>query len=186
MTMKIEGESKAGHDLEPKADQAITAKLNDKALRKMRGLFASGVTAVTTKQDDRLRGLAVSAFASVSLDPPLVMVCIANDVESCAMIEASGIFAVNILSDDQEFLSERFAARAPIVNSRFEGVPYRTAVTGAPILEDSIAWYDCRVESIHAGGDHQIIVGRVVAIGFGDEARQPLLYYANQYARLRE
>jgi 3-hydroxy-9,10-secoandrosta-1,3,5(10)-triene-9,17-dione monooxygenase reductase component len=65
------------------------------------------------------------------------------------------------------------------VNENFEGVPYETAVTGAPILPESIAWYDCRVEATHDGGDHLIIIARVVAIGFGDEARQPLLYYAN-------
>ena len=184
--MKIEGEAKAGKDLHPTDDQTIPAGLNDKALRKIRGLFAAGVTAVTTQYDGRLRGLAVSAFTSVSLDPPLVLVCISNEAETCQLIEASGIFAVNILSDDQEFLSERFAARAPIVNSSFEGVPHHSAVTGAPILEEAIAWYDCRVESIHEGGDHRIIVGRVAAIGFGDEARQPLIYYANGYKRLRE
>ena len=159
--------------------------ISDAALRKIRGLFASGVVAVTTAYDGQLRGIAVSAFSSVSLDPPLVLICIADEVSSRDMIAASGIFAVNILSDDQEFLSERFAARAPIVNNRFEGVPYHVAATGAPILDDSIAWYDCRVSAKHDGGDHTIFVGRVEAIGFGDPARQPLLYYANRYARLK-
>lgn len=158
--------------------------VNEAALRKIRGLFASGVTAVTTAHEDQLRGITISAFSSVSLDPPLVLICIAKDATTNEMIEASGIFAVNILSDDQEFLSERFAARAPIVNEKFEGVPYHVAVTGAPILEQSIAWYDCRVMAMHDGGDHTIFVGRVEAIGFGDAARAPLLYYANRYAHL--
>jgi flavin reductase (DIM6/NTAB) family NADH-FMN oxidoreductase RutF len=160
--------------------------MTDAALRKMRGLFASGVTAVTTAHENQLRGITISAFSSVSLDPPSVLICIAKDATMGEMIAASGIFAVNILSDDQEFLSERFAARAPIVNEKFDGVPYRTAVTGAPILEESIAWYDCRVTATHDGGDHTVFIGRVEAIGLGDAARAPLLYYANRYAHLRD
>jgi len=156
------------------------------ALRKMRGLFASGVSVVTTAHEGRLRGMTVSAFSSVSLEPPLVMIALVHEAGTRELIAESGVFAVNILSDDQEFLSERFAARAPIVNEKFEGVPYEVAVTGSPILPQSIAWYDCRVEAKYDGGDHVIIIGRAAAIGFGDEGRQPLLYYANQYARLHE
>jgi flavin reductase (DIM6/NTAB) family NADH-FMN oxidoreductase RutF len=156
------------------------------ALRKIRGLFASGVTVVTTTLDGRLHGVTVSAFASLSLDPPLVMIALANETTTREMIAESGIFAVNILSDEQEFLSERFAARAPIVNEDFEGVPYHVEVTGAPILEHSVAWYDCRVEKTYEGGDHTLFVGRVEAIGFGDEGRRPLLYFSNRYARLKE
>lgn len=156
------------------------------AVRQLRGLFASGVTAVTTAQEGRLRGMTVSAFAAVSLEPPLILICLAREAATREMIAASGVFAVNLLSADQEFLSERFAARAPIVNDRFEGAPYDTAITGAPILPDSSAWYDCRVEATHDGGDHVIIIGRVVAVGISDPARPPLLYYANRYAHLRD
>ncbi len=159
--------------------------LPDRALRQLRGLFASGVTVVTTVHDGALRGMTVSAFASISLEPPLVMIALAPEAGTREMIADSSMFAVSILSADQEFLSERFAARAPIVNETFEGVPYEVAVTGSPILPRSIAWYDCRVEATHDGGDHAIIIGRVVAIGLGDEARQPLLYFANRYARLK-
>jgi 3-hydroxy-9,10-secoandrosta-1,3,5(10)-triene-9,17-dione monooxygenase reductase component len=161
-------------------------KLSDRALRKLRGLFGSGVTVVTTVHDGRLRGMAVSAFVSISFEPPLVMISLAHEAGTCEMIAESGVFAVNILSDDQEFLSERFAARAPIVNEKFEGVSYEVAVTGSPILPESIAWYDCRVEVTHDGGDHLVIIGRVVALGFGDEVRRPLLYYANRYAHLKD
>jgi flavin reductase (DIM6/NTAB) family NADH-FMN oxidoreductase RutF len=158
--------------------------ITDANLRKMRSLFASGVTAVTTALDGRLRGVTVSAFTSVSLDPPLVLIALANETTLRDMLAESSIFAVNLLSDDQEFLSERFAARAPIVNEKFEGVPYSVAVTGAPILEQSLAWYDCRVEATHPGGDHTLFVGRVVALGFS-ESRAPLIYFANRYVRLR-
>jgi len=158
--------------------------LTDQSLRKMRGYFASGVTVVTTAHEGQLRGVTVSAFASVSLDPPLVLVCIANEAESKERIAESGVFAVNILSDEQEFLSERFAARAPLVNAHFDGVPYHTAITGAPILDGSIAWYDCHVEAMHGGGDHVVFIGRVEALGFGAEGKQPLVYFANHYQRL--
>ena len=159
--------------------------ITDANLRKMRGLFASGVTAVTTALDGRLRGVTVSAFTSVSLDPPLVLIALANETTLRDMLAESGIFAVNLLSDDQEFLSERFAARAPIVNEEFEGVPYSVAVTGAPILQQSLAWYDCRVEAAHPDGDHTLFVGRVEAMGFS-ENREPLIYYANRYRRLQD
>ncbi len=160
--------------------------LTDQTLRKIRGSFASGVTVVTTVHEGKLRGVTVSAFAAVSLEPALVMVCLANESESKEWLAESGIFAVNLLSDEQEFLSERFAARAPIVNTRFDGVPYHTAITGSPILDGSLAWYDCRVEAMHDGGDHTIFVGRVEAIGFGDERKQPLLYFANQYVGVKD
>lgn len=160
--------------------------ITDQTLRKMRGLFAGGVTVVTTVHEGKLRGITVSAFASVSLNPPLVMIGLANESESKDWIAESGIFTVNILSDDQEFLAERFAARAPVVNARFDGVPYHTALTGSPILADSLAWYDCRVEATHDGGDHTIFIGLVEAVGVGAEGKQPLLYFANRYAGVRD
>jgi flavin reductase (DIM6/NTAB) family NADH-FMN oxidoreductase RutF len=160
--------------------------LTDQTLRKMRGLFASGVTVVTIVHEGKLRGVTVSAFASVSLNPPLVLICIANESESIEWIAESGVFAVNILSDEQEFLAERFAARAPLVNAHFDGVPYHTAITGSPILVDSLAWYNCRVDATHDGGDHTIFVGRVETVGFGAEGKSPLVYFANRYAGVKD
>jgi 3-hydroxy-9,10-secoandrosta-1,3,5(10)-triene-9,17-dione monooxygenase reductase component len=154
--------------------------INDAAMRKLRSLFASGVTIVTTALEGRLHGVTVSAFAAVSLDPPLVLIALANESTTREMIVESGIFAVNILSDELEFLSERFAARAPLVNETFEGVPHRVAATGAPILEKSLAWYDCRLDATHDSGDHTLFVGRVQAMGM-DQARRPLVYFANRY-----
>ena len=160
--------------------------ITDPAMRRLRGMFASGVMVVTTVHEGKLRGVTVSAFSPVSVDQPLVLVCLANEAESKEWIAESGIFAVNILGDEQEFLSERFAARAPIVNAHFDGVPYHTASTGAPILADSLAWYDCRVEATHDGGDHTIFIGRVEAIGFGTEGKRPLVYFANRYVGIME
>lgn len=165
-----------------------STSITDTSLRKIRGLFASGVAAVTTAlpEGGKLRGVTVSAFMSVSLDPPLVLIALASENTSCEMIAESGLFAVNLLSEEQEFLSERFAARAPIVNEEFEGVPYHVEATGAPILEGCIAWYDCRVAATYDSGDHTLFIGRVEAIGLEDESRRPLLYFANRYAHLKE
>ena len=159
--------------------------INDATMRKMRSLFASGVTVVTTALEGRLHGVTVSAFAAVSLDPPLVLIALANETTTREMIAESGIFAVNILSDELEFLSERFAARAPLVNETFEGVPHHIAATGAPILDKSLAWYDCRLEATHDGGDHTLFVGRVQAMGM-DESRRPLVYFANRYRAIAD
>ncbi len=180
----MKSEEKVSTDSTP--DRSVNpADLNGSNMRKLRGLFASGVTAVTTVLDGRLKGITVSAFSEVSIDPPLILICIANESETRSLLEKSKIFAVNLLSEEQEFLSDRFAARAPLVNDRFEGVPYYTAVTGSPILAESIAWYDCRVDSMIDGGDHMIFIGRVEAIGFGSPTRSPLLYYSNSYRRLK-
>ncbi len=160
--------------------------VTDQALRKLRGLFASGVTVVTTVHQGNLRGITVSAFSAVSLAPPLILICIANESESREWLVESGVFAVNILGEEQEFLSERFAARAPIVNTRFEGAPYQTAATGSPILSGALAWYDCRIEAAYHGGDHTLFVGRVEALGFSESSSGPLLYFANRYAKICE
>ena len=154
----------------------------DKALfRQVMGRFATGVAVVTTREpDDTLHGLTINSFTSVSLEPPLVLVCIDRRARSHDFIAQSGIFAVNILSEQQELLSERFSARAPLVSRHFEGVPYRLAATGSPILEGSLAWLDCRVWATYDGGDHTIFVGQVEALGLGEDG-PPLLYFQSAY-----
>ncbi len=182
---KIKGHFGTAGVPDDQSNQSIVSVVaNVEVMRKVRSLFASGVAVVTTARENHLHGITVSAFTAVSLDPPLVLICIANEAASREMIAESKLFAVNILSDEQEFLSERFAARAPLVNESFEGVPYHVEVTGSPILEGVVAWYDCHLEAVHAAGDHTIFVGKVAAIGIGDNSRQPLIYFARQYNRL--
>jgi flavin reductase (DIM6/NTAB) family NADH-FMN oxidoreductase RutF len=183
---KIKGQAVAGKKPAKTKIQPTMPGVSQATMPKVRGLFASGVTVVTTAHEGRLHGMTVSAFSALSLDPPLVLVCLANDAATGEMIAASGIFVVSILGDEQEFLSERFAARAPIVNEEFEGVPYHVEATGAPVLDRCIAWYDCRVEAMYDGGDHTIFIGCVEALGIKDQTHPPLLYYANRYARLEE
>ncbi|MDQ6604574.1 MAG: flavin reductase family protein [Chloroflexota bacterium] len=146
------------------------------------GRFAAGVTVVTTRSALGFRGITASSFSFVSLAPPLVLVCIVATSSSVAMIEEAGAFAVNVLPEDDEFLADRFANRAPLVNATFSGVPYRTATTGAPLLRAAIASFDCRLHATHPGGDHRIFVGEVLT--FAENDGDPLLAYRSRYARL--
>jgi len=150
----------------------------------LRGRFASGVTVVTYRSDGRLRGLTVASFTTVSIQPPLVSVCVGKDPESHELIPTAGAFGVSILADSQEFLSERFAGRGPLVDGDFSGVPYFTTLTGAPLLDGALAWLDCTVHATHDGGDHVIVLGRA---RWGDDNPRrpnPLVYFSRLYADL--
>lgn len=153
-------------------------------MRRLRGRFASGVTVVTCRAGDGLRGVTVASFTIVSLAPPLVLACIHRDQESEPLIVASGAFGVSVLSDRQEMLSERFAGRAPLVDPDFSGVPYFTQRTGAPLLEGAVAWFDCVLHARHDGGDHSILIGRVVWGAENPREPPPLLYFAGLYGDL--
>src|SRR3972149_6763835 len=109
-----------------------SSPVDEQAIMRISALFAAGVTVVTTVHQGEIHGLTVSAYMTVSWDPSLVLVSIQTLNQTCDYIKDSGVFAVTILSDRQEFLSERFAGRAPLVNPRFDGVPYRVEATGAP------------------------------------------------------
>jgi flavin reductase (DIM6/NTAB) family NADH-FMN oxidoreductase RutF len=148
--------------------------------------FATGVTVVTSAYQDQRHGLTVSSFSSVSLNPPLVLVCIENSLYSRELIEKSGVFAVNILKADQRDWGMRFAGMIPGIEDRFADIDCKTAVTGSPILVDCLAWVDCRIYQQYDGGDHTIFVGEVVA----GEAQQghidPLLYYSRAWRFLTD
>ena len=146
------------------------------------GRFATGVAVVTTRSALGFRGITASSFSFVSLDPPLILVCILTTSSFRPTIEEAGAFAINVLPEDDEFLADRFANRAPLVTATFSGVPYRTAITGAPLLRAAIASFDCRLHATYPGGDHHIFVGEVVA--FTESEGEPLLVYRSRYARL--
>lgn len=149
--------------------------------RRVTGHFPSGVTIVTARREDgSLCGLTANAFTSVSLVPPLVLVCIDRDAESHECIVEAGTFAVNVLGDDQgERLSRRFAE--PLASDKFTGVAYTLATGGAPVLDAALAWLECRVHQITEAGDHTIFIGEVVDA----DAREgrPLVYYRGGYGR---
>jgi flavin reductase (DIM6/NTAB) family NADH-FMN oxidoreductase RutF len=148
--------------------------------RAVLGRFASGITVITARDAQGTpHGMTVSAFSSLSLDPPLVLVCVGNDATMAPVMAAADSFAVNVLSDVQEALSRRFAGK---VDDRFAGVGYREGELGDPVLDDVLASLQCRVVARHPAGDHVIVVGRVEH-GAARDAK-PLLYYRGGYAQL--
>jgi len=152
--------------------------------RKAMRLWASGVSIVTTRRGSGLQGITVSSFCALSLEPPLVLICIAHTARSHPLIAEQRAFAVNVLREDQRDLSELAASREGESGAWLEGVPHTTAATGAPILRDCLAWIDCSLAAQHEGGDHTIYVGRVEAAGASDG--KPLLYFHSGYRRLAE
>jgi flavin reductase (DIM6/NTAB) family NADH-FMN oxidoreductase RutF len=145
--------------------------------------FATGVTIITTQADGPPYGMTANAFASVSLDPPLVLVCVVNGTEGAASIEQNGVFAVNVLSEEQESFSRYFASKGrPRGWETFATVPHEVGTTGSPILKGAAAFFDCRLASSFAAGDHIIYIGEVVALGF-DPSVRPLLFHHGHYRR---
>jgi flavin reductase (DIM6/NTAB) family NADH-FMN oxidoreductase RutF len=150
-------------------------------MRQFRRLHAGAVTVVTFTDDRGLRGITVTAFVVVSLSPPRVLVCLDSASEALAGVIAANSFAVSLLGDRQEFLAERFAGRAPLVNRRFDGVPHRMTERGNPVLDDSLVWFDCVVETVEPAGDHTIVVGAVEEAAAGRASDLPLLYFDGRY-----
>jgi 3-hydroxy-9,10-secoandrosta-1,3,5(10)-triene-9,17-dione monooxygenase reductase component len=148
------------------------------AFRKALAHWASGVAIVTAASGERVHGMTVSAFCSVSLDPPLVLVCADKTSITLELIEEGRVFAANLLGAGQEALSDRFASKKD-EHRRFEGLAWRRGVTGAPILPGVLAVLDCRVVAGHDAGDHVIYVGRVETVEVATGA--PLLYYGGAY-----
>ncbi|PYP87779.1 MAG: flavin reductase [Blastocatellia bacterium AA13] len=141
--------------------------------------FASGVTVVTARcSDDECRGITVSAFSSLSLDPPLILVCIDKRSSLHDHLQVSSHFAVNILAHVQEDTSRRFASRDP---DRFSGVTHSSGVSGSPLIAGSIAHLECCVVNVYPGGDHSIIVGEVISTDVNHEGA-PLTYFRGGYS----
>jgi flavin reductase (DIM6/NTAB) family NADH-FMN oxidoreductase RutF len=146
--------------------------------------WASGVTVVTARRGDDVRAMTASAFCSLSLDPPLVLVCVDKTAIMHGVLDGSDSFAINILARHQEEVSRACASRKVEESRRLEGIPFHTEVTGSPILDEAIGYLDCRIEHRYPGGDHTIFVGRVEAAGARDG--QPLLYFRSGYRALAE
>jgi flavin reductase (DIM6/NTAB) family NADH-FMN oxidoreductase RutF len=154
--------------------------VNRDEFRAALGRFVSGVTVVTTlSNDNRPAGITVSAFSSVSLEPPLVLVCIDKRASLHNHLSEGSHFAVNILGDHQQEISKRFASRD---ENRFEGARYREGLNGAPLLEDALAYIECRVVHAYPGGDHTILVGEVESTSVADH--KPLAYFRGNYGGL--
>ena len=131
-------------------------------------------------------GTTASAVSSVSLDPPLLLVCLDRASQTLGAIHAHGAFAINVLAEGQQALSGNFARRGSAAT--WDAVGHRRGATGSPRLDDVLAVLDCRVEDCIDGGDHEIVVGRLqeLELEFGSEDRAPLLHYQGAYASLRQ
>lgn len=152
--------------------------------RKASGLWATGVSIVTTIDGQGAPfGLTMNSVTSLSLNPPLYLVNMDNGSDTLAALLESRAFCINVLASDQQTLSNRFAKKG---GDKFTDVAHGAGATGAPRLEGALMSIDCRIHAVHAGGDHQIVVGDVVEIITADpgSGAQPLLYYRGGYANV--
>ena len=182
---------------------SVPPQVDPERYRELIGRFATGVTVVTTLFREPYDGAAgpadagdrggefhpwgttVNAFTGLSLDPPLVLVCIGQGRKIHPVIARAGRFAVNILGEDGQDLSDCFAgAPSSFPRSAFCNAPYRVGVTGVPVLEAAIAHLECMLERSIDAGDHTIYVGRVVDVGARDDDALPLLYFRRHYLRI--
>jgi len=151
-----------------------------KELRRVMGHFATGVTVVTTKDGaDTPFGLTANAFASLSLQPPLVLVCVDKGAHCYSCFERSKIFAVNVLAEGQEEISRRFATKGA---EKFNGIPWHKGESGVALLDGAIGHIECKVASSYDGGDHTIYVGEVLRAATAGE--RPLIFFQGKYHRL--
>ncbi len=154
-----------------------------RAFRNILGCFTTGVVAVCTEKENGDRyGITINSFTSVSLDPPLVLFCLARTTDSLTAILEHKIFSVNILAADQQGLSNQLAKKGG--PAKMEGVAVKHGKSGAPFLEGSIAFLECRLSEAHEGGDHIICLGEVLDFTWG-ERKEPLIYYGGAYRHLQ-
>jgi flavin reductase (DIM6/NTAB) family NADH-FMN oxidoreductase RutF len=149
--------------------------------RKVMGNFPTGVTVVTSRGPDASPcGLTANSIASVSLDPPLVLVCVDRSASSHACITQGGSFAISVLSSQDEELARRFAKGS--FAERFRDVSFTDSENGSPVLTGALAWLDCRVANVYEAGDHSIVIGEVISC----DAREgePLVFFRGGYHRI--
>jgi flavin reductase (DIM6/NTAB) family NADH-FMN oxidoreductase RutF len=149
-------------------------------LRRVMGHFATGVTVITSiRTSGELHGLTANAFTSVSLIPPLLLVCVDKKAESYPCFDESRIFTVNVLAADQEAISRKFAVTG---GDKFTGVSYRIGANGAPIIDGALAYLECRVTEKIDGGDHTIYIGEIEQAE--TKEGKPLLFFRGGYREL--
>jgi flavin reductase (DIM6/NTAB) family NADH-FMN oxidoreductase RutF len=154
--------------------------IDPRELRNVMGHFATGVTIITTRDmAGKPFGLTANAFSSLSLDPPLVLICVDKKVDCYACFDQSRVFVVNILSEGQDQLSTRFATKGI---EKFEGVAVRQGNLGVPLLEGAVAHIECTLTSTYEGGDHTIYVGEIQSVAASGD--RPLLFFKGKYSRL--
>jgi flavin reductase (DIM6/NTAB) family NADH-FMN oxidoreductase RutF len=151
-------------------------------LRRAFTLYPRGVMAVASSVDGEPVGLAVSAFVSVSLDPPLILICIDRESRTWPKLATAGGIGVSVIAEDQAWLGRQLASRR---TDRFANATFDTRPSGAMLLEGSVAQLECTVETVHEGGDHIMVMLRVIGMQ-GDPSKAPLLWHDSTFAGVRE
>ncbi len=156
--------------------------MDSQHLRNVFGHFATGVTVITTQDKSGApSGLTANAFTSLSLDPPLVLICVDKKAQCYSCFEESKLFAVNFLGEEQEKIARRFATKGA---EKFSGIPWHRGNNGLPLLDGAIGYIECKIVQGHDGGDHTIYVGEV--LGASASGERPLLFFKGRYRRLPE
>jgi flavin reductase (DIM6/NTAB) family NADH-FMN oxidoreductase RutF len=150
------------------------------------GRFASGITIMSTLQDGVAHAMTASAFTSVSLDPPLVLVCVDKGVRMHDAVLDCGYWAVSVLAGDQHGIADRFARSGRDLHSQFDGIGTAAGPkTGCLLVEGALSWLECRTWATYEGGDHTIVVGEVLSLGLGEPADpDALIYHSSAYRKL--
>ena len=154
--------------------------------RDVLGIFATGVTVVTSLSGDQPVGMTCQSFSSVSLEPPLVMFCPAKTSRAWPLMRNAGFFCVNFLASHQQDISNGMATKG---DEKFHGIGWKPASTGAPLIDGVLGYVDCTIDRVHEAGDHYIVVGRVQELAFGDGLEggsvpgAPLLFHRGAYTR---
>jgi len=144
--------------------------------------WASGITVLTCRHAGEVHGMTASAFCSVSLEPPLALVCVGREHRTHAYIREAGVFGLHILDGSMRHLSDRCAGFLGEEGHRLNDLPHRVEATGAPILEGALGWLDCTLWQAHEAGDHTVFIGEIQAAGAREG--EPLLWYNRGYRTL--
>ena len=171
----------------PESKTAMLAPVAPDTFRKVMGHFVTGITVVTALDGDRPQGITVNALTSVSLEPPLVVVALDRRRFITPAVHASGRYAVNVLSEDQQALSDCFAG-APVTPDRdaFCGAAWTPGPTGLPLIDGAIATLECTVVETFSAGDHDLFIGRVDSLEQHRPGIAPLLYFRRRYLHIEE
>jgi flavin reductase (DIM6/NTAB) family NADH-FMN oxidoreductase RutF len=150
------------------------------------GRFASGITIMSTLQAGVAHAMTANAFTSLSLDPPLVLVCVDKGVRMHAAVQECGYWAVSVLAADQQPIADRFARSGRDLYTQFDGIGTTAGPkTGCPVIEGALSWLECRTWATYDGGDHTIVVGEVLSLGVPEaNDHAALIYYAGAYREL--
>ncbi len=161
-----------------------SAAIDERDLRRAFAQFATGVTVITVQRDDVMHGMTANAFSALSLDPPLVLFCVGKRARMARFLDGADSFAINILSTDQEQISDQFAGQ----NADKDDITRLLPGPVAPLIPGALVSFSCALEELHDGGDHQIVVGRVLEIHepAGGNARPPLIFHRSNYGSLVE